>query len=187
MKVLIVDNKDSFTYNLKHYVSQFCTHVNVVRCDKLHLSQVLVYDKILFSPGPGLPKDYPILRHILTRFGSSKSILGICLGHQAIADFYGASLDNLDCPIHGVSTKIKHLNNCNLFNKIPISFQIGHYHSWVVSKKDFPEILEITSVNENGFIMSLRHKRYNIKSLQFHPESILTDFGLNLIENWLFD
>lgn len=187
MKVLIVDNKDSFTYNLKHYISQFCANVNVVRCDKLVLKQVAFYDKILFSPGPGLPKDYPILRHILTSFGSSKSILGICLGHQAIADFYGSSLDNLDYPMHGVSSKTCHLNNCTLFKNIPISFRVGHYHSWVVSKKGFPETLEITSTNEGGFIMSLKHKRYNIKSLQFHPESILTEFGLNFIENWLFD
>lgn len=187
MKVLIVDNKDSFTYNLKHYVNQFCAHVNVIRCNQLSLNQVASYDKILFSPGPGLPKDYPILRHILISFGRSKSILGICLGHQAIAEFYGCSLENLDYPMHGVSTKICHLKNCNLFNNIPVSFQIGHYHSWVVSKKSLPKFLEITSTNEDGLIMSLKHTRYNIQSLQFHPESILTDFGLSMIGNWLSD
>ena len=187
MKVLIVDIKDSFTYNLEHYVKHFCANVNVVRYNKLLLSDVETYDKVLLSPGPGLPKDYPILRDILISFGSSKSILGICLGHQAIAEFYGCSLDNLDSPMHGISTQINHLNNCILFKDVPVSFQIGHYHSWIVSEKAFPEALEVTSINEDGLIMSLKHKRYNIKSLQFHPESVLTDYGLELIENWLSD
>ena len=185
MKVLIVDNKDSFTYNLKYYINNFCDDVDVVRCDKLQIEDVGVYDKILFSPGPGLPKEYPILNDILSKYGSSKSILGICLGQQAITEFYGGQLDNLSDAMHGIVSKINHLNNCSLYKNIPISFKIGHYHSWVVSNKDFPTELEITSVNESGLIMSVKHKKYDIKSVQFHPESILTEYGLQLIENWI--
>ena len=187
MKVLIVDNKDSFTYNLKHYIDQFCDDVDVVRCNKLKIEGVRGYDKILFSPGPGLPKEYPILTDILSEYGSYKSIFGICLGQQAITEFYGGQLYNLPDSMHGISSRIKHLNNCSLYKNIPIAFQIGHYHSWVVSNKDFPKELVITSMNENGLIMSIRHKSYNIKAVQFHPESILTEYGLQLIKNWLFN
>ena len=187
MKVLIVDNKDSFTYNLKHYINQSCADVDVVRCNKLQLHKVGEYDKILFSPGPGLPKEYPILNDILSKYGSFKSIFGVCLGQQAIADFYGCRLDNLSDAMHGIPSKINHLNNCSLYKSIPRSFQIGHYHSWVVSNKDFPAELEITSLNESGLIMSIKHKQYNIKAVQFHPESILTEHGFQLIKNWLFN
>ncbi len=187
MKVLIVDNQDSFTYNLKHYIIQFANDVNVVRYNKLFLDDVQVYDKILFSPGPGLPHEYPILDDILKHYDNSKSILGICLGHQAISSFYGGNLENLVFPMHGVTSKIKHLNNCILFNNIPSSFQIGHYHSWIVSQKKFPKDLEITSFNHNGLIMSLKHKKYDVRSVQFHPESILTENGLLLIKNWIIN
>ena len=187
MKVLIVDNNDSFTYNLKHYINQFCDDVDVVRYNKLQIRDVGEYDKILFSPGPGLPKEYSILNEILSKYGCSKSILGVCLGQQAITEFYGGQLNNLSSAMHGRSSKIKHLNNCGLYKNMPISFQIGHYHSWVVSNKDFPEELEITSVNESSLIMSIKHKKYDIKAVQFHPESILTEHGLQLIENWLFN
>ena len=187
MKVLIVDNKDSFTYNIKHYVNHFCDDVDVLRCNTLQLDDVEKYDKILFSPGPGLPKEYSILNTILSKYGSSKSILGICLGQQAIAEFYGAKLENLLDPMHGITSKISHLNNCNLYKDLPISFQIGHYHSWVVCDKDFPAELEITAINDSGLIMSIKHKKYDIKAVQFHPESILTENGLQLIKNWLFN
>ena len=185
MKVLIVDNKDSFTYNLKNYLLHFCSHVDVFRHDLLNLKIVSSYDKILFSPGPGLPKEYPILHHILHQFGKSKSILGVCLGQQAIATFYGAKLYNLNHPMHGVSSTVHHLENCTLYNSIPSVFKIGHYHSWVVSKKDFPQDLQITSLNDEGLIMSISHITYDVKGIQFHPESVLTDHGLNLIRNWL--
>lgn len=188
MKVLIVDNKDSFTYNLRHYVNHFSDDiVDVIRCDKLKMESVIFYDKILFSPGPGLPKEYPVLHDILSEYESSKSILGICLGQQAIVEFYGGGVDNLSTPMHGVTSTVRHLNNCSLYKNLPGSFDIGHYHSWVVSNKDFPEVLEITSLNENGLIMSVRHKEYHVKAVQFHPESILTEYGLQLIKNWLFD
>ena len=186
MKILIVDNKDSFTYNIKHYINNFCDDVDVIRSNKLKIADVSKYDKILFSPGPGLPKEYPILKDILSKYGSSKSILGICLGQQAIADFYGCNLVNLCITMHGVPSRMNHFNNCSLYKNIPRDFQIGHYHSWVVSKKDFPSDLEITSINESGLIMSIRHKKYNIKAVQFHPESILTEHGSKLIENWLY-
>ena len=186
MKVLIVDNKDSFTYNLKHYINHFFDDVDVVRCNKLQLKDVSRYDKILFSPGPGLPKEYPILNDILSKYESSKSILGVCLGQQVIAEFYGGKLYNLPDVMHGITSEINHLNNCSLYKNIPISFQIGHYHSWVVSDKGFASDLEITSVNKNGLIMSIQHKKHDIKGVQFHPESILTKHGLQLIKNWLF-
>ena len=168
-------------------MNQFCDHVDVIRCDKLKIEEIGKYHKILFSPGPGLPKEYPILYNILRKYGCSKSILGICLGQQAIAEFYGCVLHNIPNPMHGITSRLNHFNNCNLYRNVPISFQIGHYHSWIVSGKGFSADLEITSVNENGFIMSVRHKKHDITAVQFHPESILTEYGLKLIENWLSD
>ncbi len=185
MKVLIIDNKDSFTYNLKHYINYFCDYVDVIRYNKLKIKNVGDYDKILFSPGPGLPNEYLILNQILSEYGSSKSILGICLGQQAIVQFYGGRLSNLVDPMHGCSSRIKHFNNCFLYNSLPISFQIGHYHSWVVSEYGLPKELEITSVNERNLIMSIKHKKYDVRAVQFHPESILTEYGLQLLKNWL--
>jgi anthranilate synthase component 2 len=185
LKVLIIDNNDSFTYNLKHYINKFSDLVDVVRHNNLDIDNVGDYDKILFSPGPGLPKEYPILNNILIKYGTSKSILGICLGQQAIAEFYGCKLENLSIAMHGVSSMVKHLNNCSLYKNMPLSFKIGHYHSWVVSHKNMPEDLVITSINEGGLIMSLKHRIYDINSVQFHPESIMTEHGIILIENWL--
>ena len=187
MRVLIVDNKDSFSYNLKHYINHFCDDIHVVRCDKLDLQEVSSYDKVMFSPGPGLPKEYPILTDILNKYAAVKSIFGICLGQQVIAEFYGAKLENLYDPMHGTSSKVKHFRNCNLYKDIPLEFSVGHYHSWVVSSEDFPEDLEITAVNQNGLLMSLKHKKHDVKSVQFHPESILTENGLLLIKNWIFN
>ena len=185
MKVLIVYNKDSFTYNLKNYIDQLCSDVDVIRYNRLEIGIVREYDKILFSPGPGLPSEYPILNDILRKYGSYKSILGVCLGEQAIAEFYGCTLENLSNPMHGVSSRLKHFNNCSLYKDIPVSFEIGHYHSWVVSNNNFPKDLEITSLNETGLIMSMKHKIYDVKAVQFHPESILTQYGLDLIKNWI--
>ncbi len=186
MKVLIVDNKDSFTYNLKHYINHFCHKVDVLRCDKLQIEDVSSYDKILFSPGPGLPQEYPILNSILSNYHMSKSILGVCLGQQVIAEFYGCKLENLSNSMHGIASQITHLNNCSLYKGIPISFQIGHYHSWVVCSEKFSKDLEITSTNNHKLIMSLKHKRFDVRGVQFHPESILTEYGLQIIQNWLF-
>jgi len=186
VKVLIIDNIDSFTYNLKHYLNHFCNNVDVIRFNHVKVNDIIKYDKILFSPGPGLPNEYKVLNDILSRYAASKSILGVCLGHQAIAEFYGCFLENITTPLHGVYTYVKHLNNCNLFDDLPQNFKIGHYHSWVISKKYIPDVLEITSFNESGLIMSIKHKKHDIRSVQFHPESILTDYGLKIIENWIF-
>ena len=185
MKVLIVDNKDSFTYNLKHYVSQFTTDISVIRGDEINLDEIDKYDKIILSPGPGLPSEYPILKSMLEVYYDKKSILGICLGQQAIAEFFNAKLENLTTVKHGVISEISHFNNCKLFKDIPSNFKIGHYHSWVVSKSNFPDELIITSENGEGIITSISHKKYDITAVQFHPESILTEHGLKLIKNWV--
>jgi anthranilate synthase component 2 len=187
LRVLIVDNKDSFTYNLKHYLNQFSDEIDVVRGEKIELDDIVSYDKIVFSPGPGLPSEHPILEKILEIYHNNKSILGICLGQQAIAEFFNANLQNLEIVKHGIISEITHLNNCKLFRNIPENFKIGHYHSWVVSKSDFPEELAITSENEEGLITSLNHRNYDITAVQFHPESILTEHGLELLKNWVLD
>ena len=187
MRVLIVDNQDSFSYNLKHYVSQFSKFVDVVRSDKLEIEDVAKYHKIIFSPGPGLPKEYSILNKVLKVYGAHKSILGVCLGQQAIVEYFGGKLENLSEVKHGVSSELSHYNNCNLFANISKDFRVGHYHSWVISKDLFPNVLEVTAVNSEGLIMAIKHRELDIKALQFHPESILTEDGLQIIENWLKD
>ena len=187
MKVLIIDNKDSFTYNLKHYINQFTDDIDVVRGNNLDLDDVVNYDKIILSPGPGLPSEHPILERFLEAFYDKKSILGICLGQQAIAEFFNAKLENLSTVKHGITSEVSHFNNCKLFKNIPKNFKIGHYHSWVVSKSNFPKELTITSENEEGIITSINHKIYDITAVQFHPESILTEYGLQLIKNWVLD
>ena len=185
MKVVIIDNQDSFTYNLAHYVQYFTHSVDVFRVNEINIKELYIYDKIILSPGPGLPNEYPFLFEIIHKYHSSKSILGICLGHQAIAEYFQATLENLSVVKHGVSSEIHQNQNCSIFNNLPVSFQIGHYHSWVVSKNNFPKCLEITSTNQEGIITSFKHKKFDVKGMQFHPESILTEYGLQLIKNWL--
>lgn len=185
MRILIIDNKDSFTYNLSHYVSQFIENVDVIRSSHLTIGLINLYDKIIFSPGPGKPSDFPFLFKVLDSYHKKKSILGICLGHQAIAEFYGAKLTNLKSVKHGVKSIIQHNSDSSIFSGVPFRFNIGHYHSWVVSKKYFPSCLQITSVNNEGLIMSIKHTKYDVQGLQFHPESILTEYGDLMIRNWL--
>ena len=185
MKVLIIDNNDSFTYNLKHYIQAFTQDIDVIRVGQLKMDYIDSYEKIIISPGPGLPSEYPSLSQLLSQFSDTKSILGICLGNQLISDFYGAELYNLKDVMHGVSTSLVHFSNCPLFNNLPKSIKVGHYHSWAVSESYFPDELEITSKNSDGIIMSVKHKEFDVRGLQFHPESILTDYGLMFIENWL--
>ncbi len=185
MKILIIDNKDSFTYNLSHYVGQFVEQIDVFRSSHLTIDCINAYDKIIFSPGPGKPSDFPFLYEVLDRYDKKKSILGICLGHQAIADFYGAKLINLKSVKHGVKSIIKHNGSSSIFKGIPFRFNIGHYHSWVVSEKSFPSCLQITSYNNEGMITSIKHTKFNIQGLQFHPESILTEYGIDIIKNWI--
>ena len=185
MRVFLIDNNDSFTYNLKHYIDQFASEVVVFRDAEISLDSIEQFDKIILSPGPGLPYEHSVLKQVLTRYYKQKPILGICLGQQAIAEFFNANLENLTTVKHGVTSILKHFNNCKLFKDIPESFKVGHYHSWVVSKINFPKELRITSENEEGIITSLNHKKYDITAVQFHPESILTENGFQLIKNWV--
>ena len=185
MKVFLIDNNDSFTYNLKHYVEQFTSEVVVYRSAEIELDNIKEFDKIILSPGPGLPNEHPVLKQVLARYYNKKPILGICLGQQAIAEFFNANLENLTTVKHGITSMVLHFDNCKLFKGIPENFKIGHYHSWVVSKINFPEELTITSENEEGIITSLKHEKYDITAVQFHPESILTEHGLQLIKNWV--
>lgn len=186
MKVLILDNYDSFTHNLYHYVQQFVQEVDVIKNDEIILSEVEQYDKIILSPGPGLPHEHQNLKAIIKKFASSKSILGVCLGHQAIAKCFGAKLQNLDEVMHGVSTKVNILNDESIYKNLPDQIKVGHYHSWVVDESSLPACFEVTSRNEENIIMSIRHKKFDLNGIQFHPESIMTEYGLEIIRNWVF-
>ena len=188
MKILILDNYDSFTYNLVHYLRELAdgAEMTVVRNDQITLDEVEAYDKILLSPGPGIPEEAGIMPELIKRYGATKSILGVCLGHQAIAEAYGASLYNMPEVLHGVSSKIKVVKpEDRLFNGIPSEYEICHYHSWNVSKEDLGNELEVTAYDELGEIMAISHKEYDVKGVQFHPESIMTEYGHKLLENWL--
>lgn len=186
-KILILDNYDSFTYNLVHYVEANPNfEVDVFRNDEITLNEAGKYNTIILSPGPGLPKDAGILKALIEKYASTKKILGVCLGMQAIGEVYGGTLINLEDVFHGVTTPIKVLdNNDLLFKNLPSSFNIGRYHSWVIANDRFPDELKITSVEENGQIMSLKHKEFNVYGVQFHPESILTEHGKEMINNFL--
>jgi anthranilate synthase component 2 len=184
-KILVIDNYDSFTYNLVHYLQDLDCEVTVKRNDKLSLEEAGEFEKILLSPGPGIPDEAGLLKAIIKEYGSTKSILGICLGQQAIAEVYGGSIENLNMVYHGVSTSIKRINNDEvLYKDIPVELEVGRYHSWVVSK-DLPEDLIVTSVDHNGEIMSLRHKEHDVRAVQYHPESILTPEGKKMLKNWV--
>ena len=184
MRLLIVDNYDSFTYNLFHYVNQFVDDVIVVKNDQVDLSQIRQFDKIILSPGPGLPSEHENLFKII-EYSLTKSVLGVCLGHQAIAEYFGARLLNLENVNHGISTEISIVESDNMFNSIPQKINVGLYHSWFVDKEKLPSDLIITSVNEKGNIYSLKHSKLDIRGVQFHPESIMTENGLKMIENWI--
>jgi len=186
MKIAVIDNYDSFTYNLVHYLEDLGAKVTVLRNDEFDLEELESFQKILLSPGPGIPDEAGLLKQVVKHFASTKSILGICLGQQAIGEVFGGSLTNLEKVYHGVATKVKiEVNDEDLFRNIPKEFEVGRYHSWVVSNEDFPEDLEITSKDENGEIMSLRHRKYDVKGVQFHPESVLTPHGKTILKNWL--
>jgi len=184
-KILVIDNYDSFTYNLVHFLQDLNCDVTVKRNDKLHLDEVEGFDKILLSPGPGIPDEAGLLKPIIKKYAPIKSILGICLGQQAIAEVFGGKIENLDKVYHGVSTNIELTNSDEiLYKDIPKILEVGRYHSWVVSK-DLPEELMITSVDKNGEIMSLKHKKFDVRSVQYHPESILTPKGKKILMNWV--
>lgn len=184
--ILVIDNYDSFTYNLVHYLEALNCQVTVFRNDEIELEEVKNYDKILLSPGPGLPSEAGLLNEIIKEYASSKSILGICLGQQAIGEVFGSTLKNLEKVYHGTASKAKILvDDEPLLKNIPTEFWVGRYHSWVVEKSNLGPDLEITSVDENGEIMSLRHKNFDVRGVQFHPESILTPHGKQILENWV--
>lgn len=186
MKLLILDNYDSFTYNLVHLIEKVSDiSLDVIRNDKISIDEINQYHKILLSPGPGLPKDAGIMPELLKTYASQKSILGVCLGMQAIGEHFGAKLENLKEVCHGQGTPIFIEQKDSLFIDCPNSFKVGRYHSWVISKHSFPEELIITSVDENANIMSISHQTMNIKGVQFHPESILSENGEKIIKNWL--
>ncbi len=182
--VLVVDNYDSFTYNLVHYLEDLDALVTVRRNDQLSLEEVAAFDKIVLSPGPGIPDEAGLLKAIIAAYAPSKSILGVCLGQQAIGEVFGGKLVNLEEVYHGVATTITILQEDILFKGLPRQFEAGRYHSWVVHP-DLPEVLEPTSIDGNGQLMSLRHKIYDVCAVQFHPESVLTPHGKKILENWL--
>lgn len=186
-KILVLDNYDSFTYNLVNYV---CTltddQVDVYRNDKISLAAIAEYDKILLSPGPGIPKEAGILLAVIEKYAATKSILGVCLGHQAIGEVFGGELLNLSTVYHGISTPITVLDeNAPLFANLPRQFEGGRYHSWVVKEENLPDCLSITAKDENQQIMAMRHKTLDVRGVQFHPESVLTPLGKQIIANWL--
>ncbi|MFT4781762.1 MAG: anthranilate synthase component 2 [Pseudohongiellaceae bacterium] len=185
MKVLVIDNYDSFTYNLVHYLEDLNCDVTVKRNDKLTLEEVDAFHKIVLSPGPGIPDEAGLLKAIIAKYAPNKSILGVCLGQQAIGEVFGGSLINLEDVYHGVATKVEiTVDDEQLFNNMDKTIEVGRYHSWVVNP-NLPEVLEATSVDSNGQIMSLRHKIYDVKGVQYHPESVLTPNGKQILENWI--
>ena len=185
MKVLVIDNYDSFTYNLVHYLEDLDCEVTVKRNDQLNLEEVDAFEKIILSPGPGIPDEAGLLKDIIRTYASTKSILGVCLGQQAIAEVYGGSLVNLDTVHHGVATNVTScVTDESLFNGLDKTFVAGRYHSWIVAP-ELPEVLEATSYDDNHQVMSLRHRTYDLKGVQFHPESVLTPQGKKILENWI--
>ncbi|MBD0824285.1 anthranilate synthase component II [Aestuariibaculum marinum] len=184
-KVLVIDNYDSFTYNLVHYLEDLNCEVTVYRNDKLALEDVEPFDKIVLSPGPGIPDEAGLLKQIIKTYAPTKSILGVCLGQQAIGEVFGGTLENLDDVYHGVATKVNiTVDDETLFNGLEKEIEVGRYHSWVVNT-NLPEVLEATSFDANGQIMSLRHRVYDVKGVQYHPESVLTPNGKQILKNWI--
>jgi len=187
MKILVLDNYDSFTYNLVQYIERVLKRtVDVRRNDQLMLEEVAAYDKILISPGPGIPEEAGITLELIRKYCPVKSILGVCLGHQAIAQAYGGTINNLSTVYHGVTGQMKQLvEDEYLFSGIPAEFDAGRYHSWVVEHDTLPGELEITVENDEGYIMAIRHKEHDVRGVQFHPESVLTEYGGRMILNWI--
>ena len=185
-KILVIDNYDSFTYNLVHLLNELGYEATVWRNDKFKLEDVAAFDKILLSPGPGIPSEAGLLLDVIKTYAASKSIMGVCLGQQAIAEVFGGELYNLSKPVHGTATSIKLTGNADVtFKGLPQEFSVGRYHSWAVKSDNLPEDLEITAVDAQDVVMALRHKNFDVRGVQFHPESVLTDLGKVMIGNWL--
>ncbi len=184
-KILVIDNYDSFTYNLVHYLEDLNCEVTVYRNDEFDIDEIAIFDKILLSPGPGIPDEAGLLKAVIAKYAPTKSILGVCLGQQAIGEVFGGTLSNLDKVYHGVATMVKtSVDDELLFEGLGNEFEVGRYHSWVVDA-ELPEVLEATSFDENGQVMSLRHKTFDVRGVQFHPESVLTPNGKKILENWV--
>jgi anthranilate synthase component 2 len=184
-KILVIDNYDSFTYNLVHYLEDLNCEVTVYRNDQFDIDEIAFFDKILLSPGPGIPDEAGLLKEVIRKYAPTKSIFGVCLGQQAIGEVFGGTLSNLDKVYHGVATTVKTVVDDELlFEGLGNEFEVGRYHSWVVDT-DLPDVLEATSFDENGQVMSLRHKTYDVRGVQFHPESVLTPNGKKMLENWV--
>jgi anthranilate synthase component 2 len=186
-KILIIDNYDSFTYNLVHLVNEIGLQCEVWRNDKFNIDDVNAYERIILSPGPGIPSEAGLLLEVIEKYAPTKSILGVCLGQQAIAEVFGGKLYNLSQPMHGITTPIKVTDKQEkLFIGLPESFKVGRYHSWVVDGNALPDSLKVTAIDEaDNSLMALRHKQYDVRGVQFHPESILTEYGKKLMQNWL--
>lgn len=185
MKIVIIDNYDSFTYNLSHLIKELGAEVTVFRNDRFTLDKLEDFDKIILSPGPGIPSESGLLLDVIRTYSNRKPMLGVCLGHQAIGEVFGARLENLSDVFHGVATEGTQLNNDPIFAGLPRRITMGRYHSWVVSREGFPDCLEITAESDEGQIMALRHRDYDIHGIQFHPESVLTTKGRTIVGNWL--
>lgn len=185
MRIVIIDNYDSFTYNLAHLVKELGAEVEVLRNDQFQIEDLLPYDKIILSPGPGIPSESGLLLDVIRQYAPIKPILGVCLGHQAIGEYFGGHLTNLSQVFHGVSSTVSVTTPDYIYNELPDHIEVGRYHSWVVDTKAFPDCLEITSVSKEGQIMSLRHRQYDVRGIQYHPESVLTPDGQKIISNWL--
>lgn len=186
MKIVVIDNYDSFTYNLVHLVKELGADVDVKRNDQFDLSDLATYDKIILSPGPGIPSEAGLLLDVIRAYAGKKPMLGVCLGHQAIGEVFGARLENLSEVYHGVAMPVTlYADNEPMFAGLPKRIDVGRYHSWVVSKEDFPDCLEITAESDDHQIMGLRHKQFDIHGIQFHPESVLTPEGKAIVRNWL--
>jgi anthranilate synthase component II len=185
-KIVVIDNYDSFTYNLVHYLEDLNCQVTVFRNDEFDIDELQQFDKILLSPGPGIPDEAGLLKEVIKTYASSKSILGVCLGQQAIGEVFGGTLTNLEKVYHGVATNVTITNPDDvLFKDLPSEFEVGRYHSWVVNNDNFPNELIITSIDGNGQIMSLKHNKFDVRGVQFHPESVLTPNGKKILENWV--
>tara|TARA_B100000575_G_scaffold282005_1_gene273195 strand:- start:7585 stop:8151 length:567 start_codon:yes stop_codon:yes gene_type:complete len=183
-KIFLVDNYDSFTYNLAHYLEELGCKVITRRNDMFDIDELNEYDGILISPGPGIPEEAGMTKEVIKKYFKEKSILGVCLGQQAIAEVFGGKIENMEEVYHGVATKINFEKNDKIFDNIPKSIEVGRYHSWIV-KKPLPKDLIVTSVDENNQVMSLKHIKYPVRGVQFHPESILTPYGKTIIKNWI--
>ncbi len=185
MKIIIIDNYDSFVYNLSHLIKEFGVEVTVKRNDQFKLEDIETFDKILLSPGPGIPEEAGLLMDVIRTYAGKKPILGVCLGEQAIGEVFGGKLTNLDDVFHGIQSQIKLTVSDYLFEGLPSKIKVGRYHSWIVDKNSLPDCLEVTAVTEEGYIMALRHKTLDIRGVQFHPESVLTPEGKQILYNWI--